>query len=189
MSFLQRYVPVYPSRNEPVSQSELGPVARLTESKPFGLAMFAASLGLAVKLAAIPDLQAALSTYRSPHAEKAILVVPHLPPYRRCASSLACSPHQRRSLPATHPALRGCGGAARLPHRRQFCVVHQPSRAPPRRNPGGTLTLTLTRRALRRLRHRQRLVVRSPRALAFLLRARARRHAPARLVVCRAAPC
>ena len=70
-----------------MSQSELGPVARLTESKPFGLAMFAASLGLAVKLAAIPDLQAALSTYRSPHAEKAILVVPHLPPYRRCASS------------------------------------------------------------------------------------------------------
>ena len=62
-------------------QSELSAVARLTESKPFGLAMFAASLGLAVKLAAIPDLQAALSTYRSPHAEKAILVVPPPPPY------------------------------------------------------------------------------------------------------------
>jgi len=58
------YLALRRPRNEPVSQSELGPVARLTESKPFGLAMFAASLGLAVKLAAIPDLQAALSTYR-----------------------------------------------------------------------------------------------------------------------------
>ena len=101
-----------------MSQSELGPVARLTESKPFGLAMFAASLGLAVKLAAIPDLQAALSTYRSPHAEKAILVVPHLPPYERVrvepgllstpkeepASHSPCSQRLRRRRQATPPS-------------------------------------------------------------------------------------
>ena len=60
------YLALRRPRNEPVLQSELGPVARLTESKLFGLAMFASSLGLAAKLAAIPDLQAALATYRAP---------------------------------------------------------------------------------------------------------------------------